>query len=83
MRMINYTELRFNLKHWMDKIGNDVSLLMIKRKSSKDLVLILLSEYNSLQETIYLLTGKNRDVLLTSIEELELGNGTEKQMIEK
>ncbi|MEN8703926.1 MAG: type II toxin-antitoxin system prevent-host-death family antitoxin [Polaribacter sp.] len=82
METVNYTDFRSNLKHWFDKVFNDVSDIVIKRKGGKDLVLISLDEYNSLKETTYLLTGKNRDVLLDSIKELEAGNGIEKEMIQ-
>ncbi len=82
METVNYTDFRSNLKHWFDKVINDVSNIIIKRKSGKDLVLISLDEYNSLKETTYLLTGKNRDILLNSIKELEAGNGIEKDLIE-
>jgi len=82
METVNYTEFRSNLKHWFDKVVNDVSDIIIKRKNGKDLVLISLDEYNSLKETTYLLTGKNRNILLNSIKELEAGNGTEKDLIE-
>ena len=82
METVNYTDFRSNLKHWLDKVVNDVSDIIIKRKSGKDLVLISLDEYNSLKETTYLLTGKNRDILLNSIKELEAGNGIENDLIE-
>jgi antitoxin YefM len=55
METVNYTDFRSNLKHWFDKVVNDVSDIIIKRKSGKDLVLISLDEYNSLKETTYLL----------------------------
>ncbi|UZO82130.1 type II toxin-antitoxin system prevent-host-death family antitoxin [Aquimarina sp. ERC-38] len=64
----------------LDKVVDDVSDIVIKRKGGKDLVLISLEEYNSLKETNYLLTGKNRDVLLDSIKELENGNGITKNI---
>lgn len=82
MEIINYTDLRSNLKHWLDKVIDDVSELVIKRKGKKNLVLVPLDEYNSLKETSYLLKGKNRDVLMASIKELEAGNGSEKELIE-
>ncbi|MDQ7918253.1 type II toxin-antitoxin system prevent-host-death family antitoxin [Mesonia sp. MT50] len=82
METVNYTDFRSNLKHWFDKVINDVSDIIIKRKSGKDLVLISLDEYNSLKETTYLLTGKNRDVLLKAINELEAGKGEQKKLIE-
>ncbi len=82
METVNYTDFRSNLKHWLDKVINDVSDLVIKRKNGKDLVLITLDEYNSLKETTYLLTGNNREVLLRSIDELEKGKGLPKEIIE-
>lgn len=81
METVNYTDFRSNLKHWFDKVINDVSDVIIKRKNGKDLVLISLDEYNSLKETTYLLTGKNRDVLLNSIRELEAGMGHQKELL--
>lgn len=69
MKVINYTDLRLNLKKWLDIVVNDVEELIIKRKDNKDLVVISLEEYNSMKETSYLLTGKNRDVLIQSLKE--------------
>ncbi len=78
METVNYSNFRSNLKYWFDKVINDVSDVIIQRKGGKDLVLISLDEYNSLKETIYLLSGKNRDVLLNSLKELESGSGIQK-----
>jgi antitoxin YefM len=83
MEIVNYTDFRSNLKHWFDKVINDVSDIVIKRKNGKDLVLISLDEYNSLKETSYLLTGENRDVLLNSIRELEAGKGIQNDLLNK
>jgi len=83
METVNYTDFRSNLKHWFDKVIDDVSDIVIKRKGGKDLVLISLDEYNSLKETSYLLTGKNGEVLLNSIKELESGKGVQNDLIER
>ena len=83
METVNYSDFRSNLKHWFDKVINDVSDVIIKRKGGKDLVLISLDEYNSLKETTYLLSGKNRDILMKSIRELEAGEGIEKELIDQ
>ena len=83
METVNYSDFRSNLKHWFDKVINDVSDVIIKRKGGKDLVLMSLDEYNSLKETTYLLSGTNRDVLLNSIKELESGKGIEKDLIDQ
>jgi antitoxin YefM len=82
MEIINYTDLRSNLRHWLDKVIDDVSELVITRKGKGNLVLVSLDEYNSLKETTYLLKGKNREVLLKSIKELEDGKGEPKELIE-
>ena len=42
MKVVNYTDLRLNLKKWFDLVVNDVEELIIKRKDNKDLVLISL-----------------------------------------
>ncbi|MDA9110655.1 type II toxin-antitoxin system Phd/YefM family antitoxin [Bacteroidia bacterium] len=74
MNVVNYTDLR---------VINDVEELIIKRKNNKDLVLISLDEYNSLKETNYLLSGKNRDILIQSIQQAEEGNVSEQELIEE
>lgn len=83
METVNYSNFRSNLKYWFDKVIDNVNEVIIKRKGGKDLVLISLDEYNSLKETTYLLTGKNREVLLNSIKELESGSVVQKELIEK
>lgn len=83
MKVVNYTELRLNLKHWLNSVIDDVEEVIIKRKDQKDLVLISLEEYNSLVETNYLLTGKNREVLLESIGEVQNGNKEYQELIEE
>ncbi|MBI1837307.1 MAG: type II toxin-antitoxin system Phd/YefM family antitoxin [Flavobacteriia bacterium] len=83
MRVVNYSDLRLNLKKWLDIVVNDVEELIIKRKDNKDLILISLEEYNTLKETSYLLSGKNRTVLLKSIDELKEGKTTENNLIEE
>jgi antitoxin YefM len=74
MRVINYTELRLNLKKWFDLVVDDFEELIIKRKTGKDLVLISFDEYRSLKETQYLMSGKNREFLLKSLEEAKQGD---------
>ncbi|MDH5398968.1 MAG: type II toxin-antitoxin system Phd/YefM family antitoxin [Cyclobacteriaceae bacterium] len=82
MKVVNYTDLRVNLKKWLDLVVDDVEELIIKRKDNKDLVLVSLEEYNSLKETSYLLQGKNREVLMKSLEELKSGRTEEHKLAE-
>ena len=83
MKVVNYTDLRVNLKKWLDMVVNDVEELIIKRKNNKDLVVISLEEYNSLKETAYLLSGKNRYVLMKSINEFKSGKTEQHDLIEE
>ncbi len=82
METVNYTNFRSNLKYWFDKVINDVNDVVIRRKGGKDLVLMPLDEYNSLKETTYLLSGRNRDILMKSIAELDSGQGQVQRLIE-
>lgn len=83
MKVINYTELRLNLKKWLDLVVEDFEEIVIKRKNNKDLVLISMEEYRSLKETHYLLSGKNREHLLKSLEEAKQGRIKENGLIEE
>lgn len=82
MKKVNYTDFRLNIQYWFDRVINDLSEVVIKCKNEKDLVLISLDEDNSVKETNYLLTGKNRDILLNSIRQLEAGKGVQNELIE-
>lgn len=83
MKVVNYTDLRVNLKKWFDLVVDDLEEVIIKRKDNRDLVLISLDEYNALKETSYLLSGKNREVLMKSLEEAKVGKVVEKPLIEE
>lgn len=84
MKVINYTDLRLNLKKWMDSVTEDMEEIIVKRKDNKDLVLISLEEYNALNETNYLLSGKNRDILLQSVQDIQANKSlVQKELIEE
>lgn len=83
MKVVNYTDLRLNLKKWLDMVVDDVEELIITRKNRKDLVLISLDEYNALKETNYLLSGKNREVLIQSLSESQAGKSSPNDLIEE
>ena len=84
MKVINYTDLRLNLKKWMDSVTDDMEEIIVKRKDNKDLVLISLEEYNALNETNYLLSRKNRDILLQSVKDIQENKSlVQKELIEE
>jgi antitoxin YefM len=79
----NYTEFRTRLKELLDTVEEDNEMVVVKRGKGKGSVLISLEEYNSLMETMHLLSSKaNALNLFASLEELNAGNGQERDLIE-
>jgi antitoxin YefM len=80
----NYTEFRTGLKNFLDNVEQNNETLIIKRKSGKGTVLISLEEYNSIMETLHLLSSKkNARRLFESIEQMKGGKKVQKTLIEE
>jgi antitoxin YefM len=80
----NFTEFRTSLKGFLDSVENDKETLIIKRKTGKGAVMISLEEYNSIMETLHLLSSqKNATRLYESIEQMKNGKSSQKQLIEE
>ena len=74
MNAITYTDLRQNLKTYMDKVVQDCVPLTVTRKNNENVVLLSVAEYNSLIETNYLLSNEaNVEHLKKSIAQHKLG----------
>lgn len=70
----NYSEFRAGLKKYLDSVEDNNETLIIKRKSGKGTVMISLDEYNSIMETLHLLSSKkNADRLYESIQQMKSG----------
>lgn len=83
MKAITYTTARANLAKTMDKICDDHEPVVITRKNERSVVMLSLEDYESLEETAYLLRSpKNMKRLIESINQLEKGEGSEKELIE-
>jgi antitoxin YefM len=83
MEAITYTNLRQNLKSYMDKVFNDHDPLIITRKNNENVVLMPIDEYNSLMETNYLLSHKaNAEHLQKSINQHKTGRTKERKLYE-
>ncbi len=80
----NYTEFRIGLKRFLDNVEQNNETLIIKRGTGKGAVLISLDEYNSIMETLHLLSSKkNAERLFESIEQMKHGKVVRKRLIEK
>jgi antitoxin YefM len=77
MEAINITELRKNMKTTLDSVVDDSKEIIIHRANQEDVVLVSLTQYNSLKETLYLLSSqKNRKRLFEGIEQVNIGKTT-------
>ncbi|MGD0756607.1 MAG: type II toxin-antitoxin system Phd/YefM family antitoxin [Bacteroidales bacterium] len=80
----NYTEFRTGLKNYLDNVEFNKETLIIKRGSGKGTVLISLEEYNSIMETLHLLSSKkNAKRLFESIEQMKTGKKAQHKLIEE
>lgn len=79
----NYTEFRNNMKELLDQVEENQETLILKRGSGKGAVIISLEEYNSIIETMHLLSSKsNAKRLFESIDQLNTGKYSKKDLIE-
>lgn len=84
MLAANYSEFRGDLKRFLDSVELNNETLIIKRSRGKGTVMISLDEYNSLMETVHLLSSKaNADRLYESISQMKEGITVAKGLIEK
>jgi antitoxin YefM len=79
----NFSEFRTKLKMYLDNVEDNNETLIVKRKSGKGTVMISLDEYNSIMETVHLLSSKtNADRLYESIRQMKNGETVNKNLIE-
>ena len=83
MRALSYTALRNTLAKTMEKVCIDHEPIIITRKSEAAVVMLSLEDYESLEETTYLLRSpRNLKRLVESISQLNEGKGFEKVLLE-
>ena len=84
MNAVNYSDLRRNLKGYMDKVYDDQETLIVTRKNNENVVLISIDEYNSLLETNYLLSNEaNAKHLTESLRSARNGEAAEHELIDE
>ncbi len=84
MLITTYTSFRQQLKSYLDKVRNNHTPLFVTSANGEDVVVISKSDYESMEETFYLLKSPaNATRLLKGIEEYEKGLGKERSLIEE
>lgn len=77
MRTANYSELRNNLKSYLDGVINDSEPLIVHRSGNESVVIISLEEYNAIKETEYIMKSPiMMDIIRKGDEEINNGGGT-------
>ena len=72
MKAVFYSQARNNLREIINDVCDNFKEYIIATKDNKQAVLISQDEYDSMKETIYLLSSKkNRDRLNSAIDEIE------------
>jgi antitoxin YefM len=80
----NFSEFRTQLKKYLDRVEDNNETLIVKRKTGKGTVMISLDEYNSIMETVHLLSSKaNADRLYESIRQMQEGKTVSHDLIEE
>lgn len=84
MPHVTLTELRANMAKHLDQIEADRTELVVTRQNHEPVVILPLSEFEGMRETLHLLsTPANADHLRRSIAELDAGKGIERTLIEE
>ncbi len=83
MNIVNFSEFRNNLKSNLDRVSDDKDVVVISRTKDKNIVLLPLSEYNALMETIHLMKSENnRRRIDEALQEMSEGKYLRNALIE-
>jgi len=79
----NLTEFRANIARYIEKVLDDRDKLIVTRRNREPVVVMPLSEWEGMQETLHLLSSPaNAERLRASMAELDAGKGLERELIE-
>ena len=81
MQAVLYSQARNNLRSIITKACDNFEEYIITTKEKQSVVLISQDEYNSMKETIYLLSSKNnRDRLIDAVDQIESSSFLKKEL---
>lgn len=84
MKVTTYSAFRQNLKSFMDSVLSTHTPLFVTRSKGDDIVVLSKEDYDSMQETFYLLKSpKNAARLLEGLQQYKKGKMQERKLIEE
>ncbi len=84
MNVLSFTEARAGFKAVMDTVCKDHEPTIITRVGGEHVVLLSLDDFNSMQETMYLLgSARNANRLMESIAQLKSGKVGPRALVQK
>ena len=82
MKAISYTFARNNLAKTMKSVCEDHDPVIVTRQNNEAVVILSMEDYESLNETAYLLQSPgNAQRLVSSVKELNQGKGKERKLL--
>lgn len=83
MQTLTYSAARAALAETMDRVINDHEPITITRSGNKAVVMMSLEDYQSIEETAYLMrSAANAARLAAAMEQLDAGGGTARELAE-
>ena len=58
MLAVNYTNLRENMKNYMDKVTDDYETMIVTRKNNRNVVMMSEEAYNNLMENLHVIEAE-------------------------
>ena len=81
MKTLTYTSARENLARTMQQVCDDHDTVVITRRRDQAVVMMSLEDYESLEETAYLLRSpRNAQRLRDAVDQLRDGGGNEREL---
>lgn len=83
MDVLTYSDTRANLKDVMDRVVEDRAPVVVTRQRGEAVVMVSLSDWNAMEETMHLLgSSTNAARLSDAIAALDAGQGAGHNLIE-
>lgn len=83
MQTLNFSHTRQNLAATLDAVVDNAMPITVTRQNKESVVIISMKDYRAMEETAYLMqSGANAKRLNRAIEQLELGLGQPKALLD-